>query len=123
MDVKYITPSLTALIWSKHPRPNSQWDSSDYKAYKELVAQTKVKSFPNRTGTVRPRATWKWKYILRKTTVPRESIAEEESEYTDDTVSLSDTASIGDTESSEASPSPSLPVSTRKYRSVPPDIP
>ena len=49
--VKYkFTPGLVALIGLKRPRP-IQWNSSDYKAYKELVAQTKVKSFTNRAGT------------------------------------------------------------------------
>ena len=48
--------------------------------------------------------------MLRKMTVPGESIAEEEeSEDTVDSDSVSDTASIGDTESSDIA----SPVSTR----------
>ena len=46
-DTEYkITPGLDALIMLKHPRP--EWKPNDYKVYKLLVAQTKVKSFPNR---------------------------------------------------------------------------
>ena len=101
-----LTPGFAALIWLKRPRP-IQWNSSDYKACKEVVAQTTVKSFPNRTGTARPHAIWKWKHMLRKMTVPGESIAEEESEDTDD---APDTASIEDTDSSDIT----SPASTRK---------
>ena len=66
----------------KHPPP-TQYNSNDYKTYKSLVAQTKVKSFPNRTGTARSQATWKWKHMFRKMVIPGERIAEEE-EDTDD---------------------------------------
>ena len=87
------------LITNKHPRPD-QWKTNDYKVYKSLVAQTKVKSFPNWEGTARPRATWKWKHMIRKMAIPLESISEEEeSEDTDDTDSMewySGIASIGD---------------------------
>ena len=65
------------LITNKHPRPD-QWKTNDYKVYKSLVAQTKVKSFSNRAGTARPHATWKWKHMLRKMVIPGERIAEEE---------------------------------------------
>ena len=51
-----LTPGLLVLITKKHPRV-SQWNSNDYQVYKSLVAQTKVKSFPNRTGASRPHAT------------------------------------------------------------------
>ena len=52
-DVKYkFTPGIVALIGLKHPLP-IQWNPSDYKAYNEIVAQTKVKSFPNKAGTAR----------------------------------------------------------------------
>ena len=69
---------------NKHPRP-TQYNSNDYKTYKSLVAQTKVKSFPNMAGTARPHATWKWKHMIRKMVIPWERIAEEEeSEDTDD---------------------------------------
>ena len=70
-----LTPGLVALIGWKRPRAN-QWNSSDYKAYKEFITQTKVKSFLNRAGTARPHTTWKWKHMLRKMTAPGESIAE-----------------------------------------------
>ena len=99
-DTEYkLTPGLLVLITNKHSRAG-QWNSNDYKEYKPLVAQTKVKSFPNRTGTARPHATWKWKHMFRKMVIPGERIAEEgESEDTDDTDSVEsypDIASIGD---------------------------
>ena len=91
-----LSPGLEALIMLKDPRP-TQYNSNDYKAYKSVVAQTKVKSFPNMAGTARPHATWKWKHIFRKMVIPGERIAEGgESEDTDDTDSVPDTASIGD---------------------------
>ena len=43
-----ITPGLEALIVLKHPQP-TQFNSSDYKAYKSFVAQTKVKSIGQAT--------------------------------------------------------------------------
>ena len=53
-DTEYkLTPGLLLLITNKLPLAG-QWNSNDYKAYKSLVAQTKVKSFPNRAGTTRP---------------------------------------------------------------------
>ena len=120
-DIEYkITPGLVALI---HPRP-TQFNSSDYKAYKSLVAQTKVRLFPNRTGTARPHTTWKWKHMLKKMGIPGERIVEVESEDTDDT----DTASIGESsdisspgilpsDSGILSPGSSIPspVHTRSY--------
>ena len=71
----------------------------DYQVYKELVAQTKVKSFPNKTGTARTHATWKWKHMLKKMVIPGDRIVEHgESEDTDtDSVESSpDPASMGD---------------------------
>ena len=54
-----LTPCLLVLITNKHPRPG-QWEPNDYKIYKSLVVQTKVKSFLNRTDdAARPHATWK----------------------------------------------------------------
>ena len=47
-----LTPGLFVLITNKHPRAG-QWKTNDYKVYKSLVAQTVVKLFPNRAGTVR----------------------------------------------------------------------
>ena len=65
-DTEYkLTPGFQELIVLKHPQP-SQWNTNDYQMYKELVVKTKVKSFPNRTGTTQPNATWKWKHMLKK---------------------------------------------------------
>ena len=96
------------MIINKHPRPD-QYNSSDKGVYRSLVAQTRVKSFPNRTDGARPHAAWKWKYMLKKMVIPGERITEEEeeSEETDD---ASDTTSIGDTNS----PDITSPASTRK---------
>ena len=99
-DTKYkLTPGLLVLITKKHSQAG-QWNYNDYKAYKSLVAQNKVKSFPNRPGNAaRPHAKWKWKRMLKKMAIPGERIAEEESEDTDDTDSVEsypDIASIGD---------------------------
>ena len=66
----------------KHPQV-IQWSSRDYRIYKSLAAQTKVKSHPNPSGSIRPRATWKYKHVLKRMTVPGESIPEEESEDTE----------------------------------------
>ena len=84
-------PGLWAFIRQKNPQV-SQWPSRDYRTYKSLSAQTKVKSHPNPRGSSRPRATWKYKRMLKRMTVPGESIPEEESEDTDGT----DTDSVGD---------------------------
>ena len=76
------------LITQKHPGAG-QCTSNDYQVYKSLVAQTKVRSFPNRTGAAPPHARWKWKSMIRNIIIPGEKIAEEEeSEYTDDTDSV-----------------------------------
>ena len=50
------TPGLWAFITQKHPQV-SQWPSRDYRTYKYLSTQTKVKSHPNPRGSSRPRAT------------------------------------------------------------------
>ena len=90
--IKYdFTPGLWAFITEKHPQV-SQWSSQDYRTYKSLSVQTKVKSHPNPRGSTLPRATWKYKHMLKRMTVPGESIPEEESEDTDGT----DTDSMGD---------------------------
>ena len=81
-----LVPGLIEMIVKKHPQAD-KWNSSDLRIYKELVMQTKVKSFPNREATVRPHARWKWK-MLRKMTAPGNSIEEEESEVADDTDSV-----------------------------------
>ena len=49
------TPGLWAFIMQKHPQV-SQWPSRNYRTYKSLSAQTKVKSHPNSRGSSRPRA-------------------------------------------------------------------
>ena len=67
---------------------NYQWKPNDYQVYKSLVAQTKVKSFPNRAGIARLHATWKWKNMLDKMVIPGKRIAEVESENTDDADSV-----------------------------------
>ena len=98
--IKCISPrtGLLELITNKHPRPGP-YNSNDAGVYRSLVAQTRVKSFPNRTDGAPPHATWKWKYMLKEMVIPGERIAEEEgSEDTDDT----DTASIGDIDESSA---------------------
>ena len=52
-DREYLTPGHHTLIVQEHPTLN-QWTSGDYKAYKSLAAQTKVKSHPNPRGVARP---------------------------------------------------------------------
>ena len=87
-SIDKLTPRLKALIMLKHPRP-LQFNSNDYQVYKSLVTQTKVNSFPNRAGTARQHATWKWKHMLKKMVISGERIAEEgESEDTDDADSV-----------------------------------
>ena len=71
-----LTPGIWAFIM-RHPQV-SQWPSRDYPAYKSLSAQTTVRSHPNPRGFTRPRATWKYKHMLRRMTGPGESIPEEE---------------------------------------------
>ena len=56
-----LTSGLLELITNKHPRPGP-YNSNDKEVYRSLVAQTRVKSFPNRTDS----ATWKWKYMPKK---------------------------------------------------------
>ena len=73
------TPGLWAFITQKHPQV-SQWPSRDYRTYKSLSAQTKIKSNPNPGGSTRTRATWNYKHMLKRMTVPAESVPEEESE-------------------------------------------
>ena len=85
-----LTPGLEVLIVQKHLRP-TQYNTNDYRAYYNLIAQTKVKSFP--AGAARPHATWKYKHMLKKMVMPGERIiVEEEFEDREGT----DTASIGD---------------------------
>ena len=117
-----LTPGLRAFITKKHPQV-SQWSSRDYRTYKSLAAQNKVKSHPNPRGSTRPRATWKYKHILKSMTVPGESIPEEESGDTDgtDTDSMADIIEpailspvIMSSDSGITSPGP-LPAHTLSY--------
>ena len=91
-----LTPGLRAFIMQKHPQV-SQWSSRDYRTCESLAAQTRVKSHPNPRGSTRPRATGKYKHMLKRMTVPGESIPEEESEDTDgtDTYSISESSPAG----------------------------
>ena len=124
-----LTPGLFVLITKKHPRAGL-WNSNDYQVYKSLVAQTKVKSFPNRTGASRPHATWKWMHMLKKMAIPGERIAEVESEDTDGTDSVKsypDIASIGDIGESSDISSPGMlsfdPGISSSGPSIPPSLP
>ena len=57
------TTGLRMLILYKKPRPQ-HYTSDDYSVYKAIVAQTRVRAYPNkRAGSARPRSTWKWKHI------------------------------------------------------------
>ena len=109
-DTEY-TPGLHALLTSKQPQP-SKWNSNDYREYKSLVAQTKVRSFPNRTGNARPHTTWKWK--LKKMAIYTERISEESGDAYD-----INTASIVDVGGSPGIPSPDygIPQSPAHTRS------
>ena len=114
-----LTQGFWAFIMQKHPQV-SKWPSRDYRTYKSLSAQTKVKSHLNPRGSSRPSATWKYKHMLKRMTVPGERIPEEASEDTDGT----DTDSMGDISESSSvimssnsgilSPGPSL-AHTRSY--------
>ena len=103
-DTEYkLTSGLETLVTKNHPR-TEQWKTNYYKIYKSLIAQTKVKSFPNREGTARPHATWKWKHMIRKMVIPGERVAEEgESEDADDTASVESYPDIASTEYSDLS--------------------
>ena len=113
------TPVLWAFITQKHPQV-SQWSSHDYRTYKALSAQTKVKSYPNPRRIARPSATWKYKHMLKRMTVPGGSIPEEESEDTDrtETDSMEDSCELApvlmSSDSSIKSPGPS-PAHTRSH--------
>ena len=64
-DTEYdLTQGIWAFIMQKHPQV-SQCPSRDYRKCKSLPAQTKVKSHPNPKGSTRPRATWKYKHMLK----------------------------------------------------------
>ena len=59
-----LTLGLRMLILYKKPRPQ-HYTSDDYSVYKIFVVQARVRAYPNkRTGSARPRSTWKWKHML-----------------------------------------------------------
>ena len=78
-DKEYeLTPGLRMLILYKKPQPQ-HYTSDDYSVYKAIVAQTRVRAYPNkRTGSARPRSTWKWKHMLRGMAIPGDRVIEKE---------------------------------------------
>ena len=78
-DKEYeLTPGLRMLY--KKPRPQ-HYTSEDYSVYKTIVAQTRVRAYPNkRTGSARPRSTWEWKHMLSGMAIPGDSVGEEDVE-------------------------------------------
>ena len=75
-DKEYqLIPGLVGLIPQKHSRP-PQYNDNDYKVYKSLDAQIKVKSSPNRAGTDRQHATSKWKHMPRRMVITVDVIEE-----------------------------------------------
>ena len=87
-----LTPGLLELIINKYPRLG-HYNSNAEGVYRSLVAQTSVKSFPNRTVGDRPHATWKWRQLLKKMVIPGEMRGEESG---DTDGAESDIASVGD---------------------------
>ena len=66
------------LIPYKKPRPQ-HYTSDDYSVYKAIVAQTRVRAYPNKSaGSARPCSTWKWKHMLRGMAIPGDMLEEEE---------------------------------------------
>ena len=78
-DKKYgLTPGLRMLILYKKPR-SQHYTNDDYSVYKAMVAQTKVRAYPNkRTGSARPHSIWEWKYMFRGMAIPGHRVEEEE---------------------------------------------
>ena len=59
----------TLILYAK-PQPQ-HYTSDNYSIYKAIVAQTSVRANPNkRTGSARPRSTWKWKHMLWVMAIP-----------------------------------------------------
>ena len=86
-DKEYeLTPCLGMLILYNKPQ---QYTSHDYSVYKASIAQTRgSKAFPNkRTGSARPRSTWKWKHMLSGMVIPGDVVQEEDEESTECTTS------------------------------------
>ena len=70
-------------MYKKH-RPQ-HYTSDDYSAYKAIVAQTRVRAYPNKgTGSARARSTWKWKHMLKVMVIPGDMVEEEADDSTDD---------------------------------------
>ena len=66
------------LILYKKPRPQ-HYTSDDYSVYKAIVAQTRVRAYPNkRTGSASPRSTWKWKHMLSGMVIHGDVVEEED---------------------------------------------
>ena len=66
------------VILYKKTQPQ-QYTSDDYSVHKEIVAQTSVRGYPNkRTGSARPRSTWKWKHTLSGIVIPGDVVEEED---------------------------------------------
>ena len=58
-EVYELTPGWRMLILYKKPRPQ-HYTSDDYSVYETIVAQTRMRAYPNkRTCSARPRSTWK----------------------------------------------------------------
>ena len=83
-DKEYeLTPGLGVLIMYKKPRPQ-HYTSDDYSVHKAIVAQTSVRAYPNkRTGSARPRSTWKWRHMLKGMVIPGDVVEEETNDSTD----------------------------------------
>ena len=62
-------------------RSNTATTIDDYSVYKAIVAQTRVRAYPNkRTGSARPRSAWKWKHMLKGVVIPGDMVEEEDEE-------------------------------------------
>ena len=83
-DKEYeLTPGLRMLILYKKPRPQ-HYTSDDYSVYKAIVAQTRVRAYPNkRAGSARTRSTWKSKHMLSGMLIPGDMVEEEDEESTE----------------------------------------
>ena len=90
-DTEYdLTPGLHAFIMQKHPQVSGLVmiiEHINLFLHRPRLNLTRIKR-----GSFRPRATWKYKHMLRRMTVLEENIPEEEEGDTDGT----DTNSMGD---------------------------
>ena len=78
-DKEYeLTYGLRMLILYKKQRPQ-HYTSDDYSVYKAIVAQSRVRTYPNkRTGSARPRSIRKWKHMFSGMVIPGDMVEEEE---------------------------------------------